>query len=55
MIIKLEEMYASTIKNPHKFGTHQIIEILMVLHSTYMILRDQNMIVFYVSNYIYSD
>ena len=51
-IVELEKIYALIAKNPRNLGACQIIEIPSVLHSAYMISRDQNKVVFYVNNYI---
>ncbi len=45
-------MRASTAENPHNLGTHQIIEISLVLRNAHMISRDQNKFMFYVNIYI---
>lgn len=41
-IIKLKSICALTAKNFFHLGTHHIIEILLVLQSAYIILRDQH-------------
>ena len=45
-------MYASITKNFCNFVAHQIIKILLVLYSAYIVLRNQDKFVFYVNNYI---
>ncbi len=51
-MIQLEKMCASIVKNPRNLGAHRIIEISSVLRSAYIVLRDQEKVVFYVNNYI---
>ncbi len=45
-------MHASIAKNLHNLCAHQIIEIFLVLRSAYMVLWDQDKVVFYINNYI---
>ena len=40
------------VENPYNLGAHCIIKVSSVLHSTYVVLRDQIRIIFYVNNYI---
>lgn len=54
-MIEIEKMRALTTESPCNLNIHQIIEISLVLRSTYMILRDQDKFVFYVKNYINRD
>ncbi len=49
-MVKLEKMHVLIIENPCNLGAHWIIEMFLVLHSIYMIPRDQNKFVFYVNN-----
>lgn len=51
-MIELKKMCALTVENPRNFDVHRIIEILLVLHSTYIIPRNQRKFVFYVNSYI---
>lgn len=51
-IIKLEKIYILIAKNFCNLGAHQIIKILLVLHSAYIISMDKNKLVFNVNNYI---
>ena len=51
-IIEFKKMYALIVENPCNLATHQIIGILLVLHNTHVIPRDQDKFVFYVNNYI---
>ncbi len=51
-MVKLEKMRASTAEHPRNLGAYCIIEISSILHSAYVIPRDQERIVFYVNNYI---
>ena len=51
-MIELEKMRALTAKNFPNLSAYQIIEILLVLRSVYMVLGDQDKFVFYVNNYI---
>lgn len=51
-MIKLEKICTLTIDNPHNLCIHQFIEIFSVLHSAYIVLKDQNKIIFYINNYI---
>lgn len=51
-MIKLEKIHTLTIENHHNINTHLVIEILSVLHSAYMIFRDQDKIGFYINNYM---
>ena len=48
-------MRASTAKKPRSLGTHQIIEISLVLHSAHVVPKNQDKFVFYIHNYIYWD
>ena len=51
-MIKLEKMCIPTAENLRNYGIYQMIEILLVLRNAYMIPRDQNILVFYINNYI---
>ncbi len=51
-MIALEKMRDSISENPRYLGAHRIIEISSVLRSAYIVLRDQEKVVFYVNNYI---
>ena len=51
-MVELEKICALTAKNPHNRGIFQIIEISLILHNAYVILRDQDKFVFYDNNYI---
>ena len=51
-MIELEKMCTLTAKYPYNFGAYCIIQISLILHSTYIVFRDQEKIVFYVNNYI---
>ncbi len=51
-MVELDKWHASTAENSHNLGADYIIEISLVLHSAYVVLRDQDRIVFYVNNYI---
>lgn len=54
-IIKLQMMCFLTLQIFYDLGGYYIIEILLVLSSAYMILRDQEKFMFYVINYIDQD
>ena len=51
-MIELERIRALTIENPRNLGTHWMVEISSVLHSAYLLPRNQDRFVFYVNNYI---
>ena len=51
-IIELEKMRTSMAKYPHNLDVHCIVKISSILHSTHVVLRNQERIVFYVNNYI---
>lgn len=51
-MIRFDKIHTSTCKNPCNLGAHWIIEISSVLHSTYVIPRNQDKFVFYVNNHI---
>lgn len=51
-MIELKKMYALTAKNSYNLGVYRIIEILLVLYSTYIIPRDQARVMFDINNYI---
>ncbi len=51
-IIELEKMCASIAKNHRNLIAHQIIEISSILYSAYVVLSNQDKVVFYVNNYI---
>lgn len=46
-------MHALTAKNPSNFAFHDIIEISLVLHSYYVISKNQKEFIFWIKNYIY--
>ena len=45
-MIELEKMYTSTAKNPRNLGAHRMIEILSILYSAHMVIRDQDKLSF---------
>ena len=51
-MIEIEKIHTLTIKNPRNLTANQIIEILSVLQSAYVISRDLDKIVLYINNYI---
>ncbi len=51
-MIELEKMHALITENPYNLDTYWIIEISLVLRSTYVVLRDQDKVVFYINNSI---
>ena len=51
-MIELEKIRTLTVKNPCILSAYWIIEILLVLHSAYIIFKNQDKFVFYVNNYI---
>lgn len=51
-MIELEKMYALTKKKFHNLNIYQIIKILLVLYSTYIIFKNQDKFIFYFNNYI---
>ena len=51
-MIELKKMHALIVKNLHNLDACQIIEIFLVLHSTHVVPKDQDKIVFYINNYI---
>lgn len=48
-------MRISIAKNPQNLDAHNIIWILSVLRSAYILRRDQDMFIFYINNYIDED
>lgn len=50
-IIEFEEMYTSTVENLPNNRAYQLIKILLVLRSIYMILKNQRRVVFCINNY----
>ena len=51
-MIEVEKMHTLTAENSRNLSAHQMIEISSILHSAYMVPKDQNKFVFYVNNYI---
>ena len=51
-MIELQKMHVLIAKNSRNLSAYQIIEILSVLQSAHVVLRDQDKFVFYVNNYI---
>ncbi len=51
-MIELEKMRTLIVKNPRNLNTHRIIEISLVLCNAHMVPRNEDMVVFYVNNYI---
>ena len=51
-MVELDKWHASTAENPRNLGAHRIIEVSLVLHSAYVVPKDQDRMVFYVNNYI---
>ncbi len=51
-MIELEKMRGLITENLCNLGAHWIIEISLVLHSTHMVSKDQDNVVFCVNNYI---
>lgn len=51
-MIELEKMHALTTNNLCNLGPHRIIEIFLILQSAYVVLWDQDKVVFYINNYI---
>ncbi len=45
-------MCALIAENSCNLSAYQIIEISLVLYSAYVVSRDQDMVVFYINNYI---
>ena len=50
-MVELEKMRTLIAKNPCYLGVCEIIEISSVLHSTYVVPKNQDKIVFYVNHY----
>lgn len=51
-MIEFEKMYTLIIKNLCKLKAHEIIEVSSVLHSAYLVFKDQKKFVFYINNFI---
>ncbi len=51
-IIELEKIHTSTAEHSRNLDTYRIVEISSILCSAYVVPRDQEMIVFYINNYI---
>lgn len=51
-MVRLQKWRASTAKNPRNFDAHCIVKISSILHSAYIVCKDQEKFEFYVSNYI---
>ncbi len=51
-MVELKKMHTLTPKHPRNLGAHRIVEISSILHSAYVVPRDEEKIVFYVNNYI---
>lgn len=51
-MIEFEKMRTLIIENPCNLGAHTIMEILSILYSAHVVLRDQDKFVFYTNNYI---
>lgn len=45
-------MHISIIENLYNTSTYQIIKIMTVLHTTYLVPKNQEKFVFYINNYI---
>ncbi len=54
-MVELKKMSALTAKHFRNLDTHRILEISSILRSAYIVLRNQERIVFYVNNYIDRD
>lgn len=50
--IELKKIYATITKNPYNIGIYQMIKISSILRCVYVIYRNQDMVVFYLYNYI---
>lgn len=48
----LEKICISIVKNPYNFSFYQIIKIVLIIYCTYIVPRDQDKFIFYISNYI---
>lgn len=51
-MIELKKMHTSTVENLCNLGVYQIIEISMILCSAYVVLGDEDKVMFYINNYI---
>ena len=51
-IVEFEKWRNSMFKNLCNPGAHRIIEISSILHSAHIVLKDREIIVIYVNNYI---
>ena len=51
-MIEFEKMRTLIAKNPCNLITHWIIEIFSIPRNAYIVIRDQNKVVFYVNDYI---
>ncbi len=54
-MIELEKMHTLIAENPRNLGSHWIIKISSILHSAYVVSRDQDKVMFYDNNYIDKD
>ena len=50
-MVEFEKWYTSMVKNPHNLSTHCIIEVSLVLHSAYVVPKNQDRMMFYINNY----
>ena len=51
-MVQLRKMCALIAKNPRNLDACRIIKIFTVLHSAYVVPKDQDKFVFYINNYI---
>lgn len=54
-MIEYKKICALIKKNPRNLGTHQMIEISLVLHSAHIVPRYEDKFVFYINDYIDED
>lgn len=51
-MIEFKNMCTSTAKHPYNLGAHCIIKRSSILHNAYVVLKNQEKIIFYGYNYI---
>lgn len=51
-IVEFEKWHVSMAENFHNIGINCIIEVFLILHNIYAILKNQEKMIFFLNNYI---
>ena len=46
-IVELEKIYTLMAKYPYNLSTHYIVKLSLILHNAYIVLKDQEKVMFY--------